>query len=131
MSKRAPHDPNWKEKQRGWERQARMGLVHKAESKTLAFTDRQMVRAEDGSLRRNGPILRAGDDLGHDRGPDRPAVQGIPFFSITRNQHMVLVQTGPYANWLVYQHPDGQWVTLRRATDRDRAELAKAAELGY
>lgn len=28
--------------------------------------------------------------------------------------------------WLYYRHPDGQWVTLREATDDDRRRLNQA-----
>jgi hypothetical protein len=28
--------------------------------------------------------------------------------------------------WLLYKHPDGQWVSLRKATDADLAAINKA-----
>ena len=28
------------------------------------------------------------------------------------------------AGWLLYQHPEGQWVTLRKATDNDVERLS-------
>jgi hypothetical protein len=28
--------------------------------------------------------------------------------------------------WLMYRHPDGQWVSLRKATDADLAAINKA-----
>ncbi len=30
------------------------------------------------------------------------------------------------AGWILYRHPDGQWVTLRKATDSDVAAITKA-----
>ena len=30
------------------------------------------------------------------------------------------------AGWILYKHPDGQWVTLRKATDADVKALNKA-----
>lgn len=38
---------------------------------------------------------------------------------------MLLVTEGPYAGWLCRRHPDGQWVTVRIATDEDRTRLAE------
>jgi hypothetical protein len=30
------------------------------------------------------------------------------------------------AGWILYRHPDGQWVTLRKATDRDISTMSAA-----
>ena len=30
------------------------------------------------------------------------------------------------AGWILYKHPDGQWVTLRKATDDDIAVMNRA-----
>jgi hypothetical protein len=30
------------------------------------------------------------------------------------------------AGWLLYRHPDGQWVTLRKATDADIVAINRA-----
>ena len=35
------------------------------------------------------------------------------------------------AGWILYQHPDGQWVTLRKATDIDIAAINKAIVTAY
>jgi hypothetical protein len=39
---------------------------------------------------------------------------------------MKLVTDGPFKGWICYKHPDGQWVSLRRATEEDREKLAEA-----
>lgn len=54
---------------------------------------------------------------------------GIKFWSQSRQQEMILVSrqaNSPAAGWLCYRHPDGQWVTLRKATKADYAELDNA-----
>ena len=33
--------------------------------------------------------------------------------------------------WLLYKHPDGQWVTLRKATDTDMATINAAVVYGH
>lgn len=49
---------------------------------------------------------------------------GIRFFDAVSNREMILVADGePFAGWLCYRHPDGQWVTLRKATEEDRNNL--------
>jgi hypothetical protein len=30
------------------------------------------------------------------------------------------------AGWILYRHPDGQWVTLRKATDEDTRRMSQA-----
>ena len=30
------------------------------------------------------------------------------------------------AGWILYRHPDGQWVTLRKATDQDISAMSRA-----
>ena len=37
-----------------------------------------------------------------------------------RGREMLLVEEGPWLGWICCRHPDGQWVTLRRATTEDR-----------
>jgi hypothetical protein len=42
--------------------------------------------------------------------------KGIKFFDAISDRQMILVADGePFAGWLCYQHPDGQWVSLRKA----------------
>ena len=56
---------------------------------------------------------------------------GIEFFDAASQRHMKLVTGGgSFEGWIVYKHPDGQWVTVRRATEEDRARLAEAAVPG-
>lgn len=57
--------------------------------------------------------------------PFEPA--GIRFFDAVRQREMLLVADGePYAGWICYRHPDGQWVTFRKATPEDIEALAEA-----
>lgn len=43
-----------------------------------------------------------------------------------KRREMILVNEGHAKGWICYRHPDGQWVTLRKATDADQHELAQA-----
>jgi hypothetical protein len=54
--------------------------------------------------------------------------KGIRFYSQSRKQEMLLVSDDAkaWAGWLCYRHPDGQWVSLRKATSEDRGELDNA-----
>lgn len=40
-------------------------------------------------------------------------------FRDARNGEMMLVYEGEWKGWLAYRHPDGQWVSLRKATPAD------------
>ena len=35
------------------------------------------------------------------------------------------------AGWILYRHPDGQWVTLRKATDRDICAMSEAVSRSF
>lgn len=35
------------------------------------------------------------------------------------------------AGWILYRHPDGQWVTLRKATDEDIEAMAIAVSAQF
>lgn len=53
--------------------------------------------------------------------------KGIRFFDRRNDREMLLVgddepQAG-WRGWLFYRHPDGQWVSLRKATDEDRKAI--------
>lgn len=49
---------------------------------------------------------------------------GVRFYDAASGRNMVLVADGaPMGGWLHYRHPNGQWVSLRKATDDDRARL--------
>ncbi len=52
--------------------------------------------------------------------------KGYKFYSQTRRQEMMVVYEGEWKDWLCYKHPDGQWVSLRKATQSDLAELGNA-----
>lgn len=50
--------------------------------------------------------------------------KGLRFFNKATGQEMLLVAPGePYAGWLCYRHPDGQWVTIREATAEDHKAI--------
>ena len=55
--------------------------------------------------------------------------KGTRFFDAATNRQMLFVQDKDHSfdGWLCYRHPDGQWVTLRKATDDDIARI-KAAQ---
>ena len=39
---------------------------------------------------------------------------------------MKYVTAGPFEGWIVFKHPDGQWVTLREATQDDLDVIGNA-----
>lgn len=45
------------------------------------------------------------------------------FYDQCSQREMKLMMSGPYEGWLVYRHPDGQWVTLREATFEEKMRL--------
>lgn len=56
-------------------------------------------------------------------------VAPLRFYDQRREQNMMYVYPDTkheLAGWLLYQHPDGQWVTLRKATDDDIERLSSA-----
>ena len=53
---------------------------------------------------------------------------GILFVDLLSRQEMKLVTEGPMKGWIVYKHPDGQWVTLRKATQKDLGKLVNAGQ---
>ncbi len=57
--------------------------------------------------------------------------KGIEFYDFATGKPMLLVDDDAlrWGGWLLYLHPDGQWVTHRKATEDDRARI-KAAQLG-
>ena len=53
--------------------------------------------------------------------------KGTRFYSKALKREMMLVYEGqPWAGWIVYKHPDGHWVSYRKATQQDHAELGAA-----
>lgn len=48
---------------------------------------------------------------------------GIQFFDLASERNMLLVTEGQCAGWLLYQRPDKNWVTLRKATPMDVAKI--------
>ena len=55
---------------------------------------------------------------------DQPITAGVWFWDMASGQEMLYAKAGPFAGWILYRHPDGQFVTLRRATDDDERKLA-------
>jgi len=35
------------------------------------------------------------------------------------------------AGWIIYRHPDGQWVTLRKATEADVEKMSEAVSAQF
>ena len=48
---------------------------------------------------------------------------GIKFYANKREMMIVDKNEEQYAGWLLFKHPDGQWVTLRKATEDDMGKL--------
>lgn len=51
---------------------------------------------------------------------------GVRFWDVGRHRELLLVEVGPWAGWICYRHPDGQWVSLRKATEADLQCLHQA-----
>lgn len=49
--------------------------------------------------------------------------KGIKFFDAATDREMILVSEGPYKDWLCYKAKNGNWVTLRIATDEDKKAI--------
>lgn len=49
---------------------------------------------------------------------------GFVFYDANSMRKLMLVEHGVMAGWLCYKHPDGQWVTLRKATEDDLGRIA-------
>lgn len=53
---------------------------------------------------------------------------GMKFFA-NGKEMMLVTEDEPqkcWHGWLLYRHPDGQWVSLRKATDADIAAITEA-----
>ena len=50
---------------------------------------------------------------------------GFGFYDLAKDRQMILCDEGEWSGWLFYQHPDGEWVSLRKATDADIAAITK------
>jgi len=48
---------------------------------------------------------------------------GVAFFDLRSGRQMKRVTSGPWSGWIVYKHPDGQWVSLRKANDVDNRRI--------
>lgn len=48
---------------------------------------------------------------------------GLEFHDLVSGRQMVYVTEGQYKGWICYKHPDGQWVTLRIATQEDKERI--------
>lgn len=53
--------------------------------------------------------------------------KGIEFYDKGSDRQMIFVdkEDERYAGWIFFKHPDGQWVTLREATEEDKLILTK------
>ena len=52
--------------------------------------------------------------------------KGWTFFVQASDREMKLVYEGTWKDWIVFKHPDGQWVSLRKATKDDWHALLTA-----
>ncbi len=53
--------------------------------------------------------------------------KGVRFDDAASGRDMLLVNDrSSFDGWVCCRHPDGQWITLRRATDEDQAAIASA-----
>lgn len=54
--------------------------------------------------------------------------KGVKFFDKATDREMLLVadDSPNWSGWLCYRHPDGQWVSLRKATKDDHDRVASA-----
>jgi hypothetical protein len=59
---------------------------------------------------------------------------GIEFYDAASRRKMKYVYPGTAhsaAGWILFKHLDGQWVTLRKATDADLEAINKAVVEGH
>lgn len=56
--------------------------------------------------------------------------EDILFFDKATDREMKLVNSGGWSGWLFYRHPDGAWVSSRKATEADRAAIDAARNGG-
>ncbi len=51
---------------------------------------------------------------------------GLEFYDHNSSRMMILTpdNADDFPGWIHWKHPDGQWVTLRKATDEDRKHIA-------
>lgn len=55
--------------------------------------------------------------------------EGFEFLDKNRGP-VIFIQKGPWTGWLAYQHPDGQWVSLRLATQEDMDTIRQRMAVG-
>lgn len=53
--------------------------------------------------------------------------EGIRFYSQSMRKEMIYITEGPHKGWLAFNHPDGQWVSLHKASQSDIAEINGSA----
>jgi hypothetical protein len=59
---------------------------------------------------------------------------GLDFYDCASGREMKYVYPDSShwtAGWLLYKHPDGQWVTLRKATDADISTINRAVSTAH
>ncbi len=65
---------------------------------------------------------------------DAENISGVSFFSQTQNKNMRYLYPDcghHWAGWILYKHPDGHWVSFRKATQADIRELNEAVVKGH
>ncbi len=58
--------------------------------------------------------------------------KGTTFYDYASGRNLLLVLDGSgWDGWLAYQHPDGQWVSLRKASEDDLHAINHAVVVGH
>lgn len=60
---------------------------------------------------------------------DKFTPHGTRFYSQSLHRFCILVSDGSFKGWICYRVADGNWVSLRKATEKDLADLKAAKEL--
>ena len=56
--------------------------------------------------------------------------KGVKFYDAASKRVLLLVKEGWAEGWLCYKHPDGQWVTVREATEKEIGSVISDPALG-
>lgn len=55
---------------------------------------------------------------------------GVKFYDTASRREMMYSQDEDTRGWLLWKHPDGQWVTLRKATKDDIGRINLCVQAG-
>jgi len=71
-------------------------------------------------------MVAAEKELNQDNAGKTYQPEGDTFFDAASGREMLLASEGSFSGWLCFKHPDGQWVTLRKATEEDLQKIEEA-----